>query len=141
SPAPVPGGWLSRRNRCRAAAGGDGRAVPGLGIAVAEDVQDGLDGDDVLAAERDDADACLLPFPGVRHLVGPGPGDAEDLPEGGQVGGDAEGPDRLGGPRAHQISMQLLQARLRLSGTAGSGALRVLVARQLVPGRRVLVRL
>ncbi len=79
-----------------------------LGVAVAEDFQDRLDGDDVLAAERDDADAGLLPFPGVGHLVGPGPGDAEDLPEGGQVGFDAECADRLGGPRAHQVSLRLL---------------------------------
>lgn len=64
--------------------------VPGSGIAVAEHFEDRLDGDDVPAAERNDADACLLPFPGMRDLVGPGPGDAEDLPEGGQVGGDAE---------------------------------------------------
>src|SRR5207253_1693230 len=96
--------------------------------------QDGLDGDDVLAAERDDADACLFPFPGVCHLVGPGPGDAEDLPEGGQVGADAEGVDRLEGPRAHQVSLRLLlvlAGRVIVPARAGAGC-----RAWLLPGER-----
>ena len=69
-------------------------------VAVAEHVQDGRDGDAVPVADLEDADAGLLPFPGVRHLARPPGTQPEDRAEGGQVGGGAEGADRLGGPLA-----------------------------------------
>jgi hypothetical protein len=40
-----------------------------VSTSKAEEVQDRLDGDAVPGADLDDADAGLLPFAGVRHLV------------------------------------------------------------------------
>src|SRR6266699_3942450 len=78
--------------------------VSGTGrVDVAEDFQDRPDDDAIFGADRDDADSYLLPLSGVRHLVRPPPGHAENRSDGGQVGCGAKTADRFVGPLAHWV--------------------------------------
>src|SRR5689334_18848734 len=74
---------------------------------ISENVHDGGDGDAVAVADLENADAGLLPFPGVRHLARPPGTQPEDRAKGGQVGGGTEAADRFGGPLAGHRAFSL----------------------------------